>query len=393
MYILPLPFLLGTLASIASLALLAGGIYIVWAWYVGTLAATGWLASGIAMLAWSALGRQVVLAFYPRGNDEPRAEHSAETKTIRGASGSTLHLEFAGPADKPVIILTHGWALDSTAWYYVRKVLARHYRLVLWDLPGLGRSSQPADGRYSVERLAEDLHTVIAETGDRPVTLAGHSIGGFMMLTLIRTHPDLFKSKVNGMVFIDTTHTWPLNTVMAGSLLKLLRWPVIEPLLLLTIVLSPLLRLMNLQSYLNGSSHIVNRITSLSRGVTRGQLDFGSRFNVKDTPSVIAKGLRAVLRWDESETPARIPVPVRVLAGDADRLTKPEAGIEISRLAPQADFVLVEPAGHNGLLESREYGEAIGQFVQGLAGADTGIGIGTASTAGPRARAREAGRR
>ncbi|WP_141832171.1 alpha/beta fold hydrolase [Herbaspirillum sp. SJZ107] len=127
---------------------------------------------------------------------------------------------------------------------------------------------------------------------------------------------------------------------------------------------------MNLQSYLNGSSHIVNRITSLSRGVTRGQLDFGSRFNVKDTPSVIAKGLRAVLRWDETATPATLPVPVRVLAGDADRITKPEAGVAISKLAPRADFILIRPAGHNGLLEEGgQYAAAIAQFVQGLAGA------------------------
>lgn len=168
------------------------------------------------------------------------------------------------------------------------------------------------------------------------------------------------------MVFVDTTHTWPLNTVMAGGLLKLLRWTVVKPLLLLTIVLSPLIWLSNLQSYINGTSHIVNRITSLSRGVTRGQLDCGSRYNIKDKPSVIAKGLRAVLRWDETRTPATIPVPVRVIAGDADRLTRPEAGKAISEMAPQADFVPIEPAGHNGILENTRYGEAIGAFVRSL---------------------------
>jgi pimeloyl-ACP methyl ester carboxylesterase len=63
-----------------------------------------------------------------------------------------------------------------------------------------------------------------------------------------------------------------------------------------------------------------------------------------------------------------------VLAGDADRLTKPEAGIEISRLSPRADFVAISPAGHNGLLEEgRQYGAAIAQFVQGLSGAKTPI--------------------
>jgi pimeloyl-ACP methyl ester carboxylesterase len=153
---------------------------------------------------------------------------------------------------------------------------------------------------------------------------------------------------------------------MAGGLLKLLRWPLIEPLLLLTTLLWPLIWLSNLQSYLNGTSHIVNRITSLSRGVTRGQLEFGTRFNIKDKPNVIAKGLRAVLRWDETPTPAAITVPVRVLVGDADRITKPEAGRAISEMAPDADFVMIKPAGHNGLLESRQYGPAIAEFVARL---------------------------
>jgi pimeloyl-ACP methyl ester carboxylesterase len=364
MYILPLPFLLGTLATLASLALLGGGIYIVWAWIAGTVVATSTLASGIGMLAWSLLGRQIVLALYPRGEDEPRAMHSPDAATLDAPDGSRIHIETEGPAGKPVIILTHGWALDSTAWYYVRKELAKHHRLVMWDLPGLGRSTQPADGRYSVERLAENLRSVIAHTGEQPVTLVGHSIGGMMMLTLARKHPELLGSKINGMVFMDTTHTWPLDSVMAGGLLKLLRWPVVEPLLLLTQLLWPLIWLSNLQSYLNGTSHIVNRITSLSRGVTRGQLDFGSRFNVKDKPNVIAKGLRAVLRWNEERTPPALAVPVRVIAGDADRLTKPEAGLALSRLAPDADFVTISPAGHNGLLEEgAQYAAAIAQLV------------------------------
>jgi pimeloyl-ACP methyl ester carboxylesterase len=364
MFILPLPFLLSTIASIASVALLAGGIYMVWGWYTGALVAMAWLVAGLLSLAWALFGRMIVLAFYPRGADVPPATHAGNGQMLDAPDGSRLHVEFDGPADGPVLVLTHGWALDSDAWYSVRRELVRTYRLVLWDLPGLGRSSQPADRRYTVERLAEDLRTVIAQTGDAPVTLVGHSIGGMMMLTLARLHPDLLRSKINGMVLMDTTHTWPLKTVIGGGLMRLLRWPLIEPLLLLTIVLSPLVRLSNFMSYLNGTSHVVNRLTSLSHEVTREQLDFAARYNVKDTPSVIAKGLLAVLRWDESATPAAIPVPVRAITGDVDKLTKPEAGQEISRLAPNADFVKLVPAGHNGLIEQGpRYAEAIAQFM------------------------------
>lgn len=369
MYLMPLPFLLGTLAGLLSIAALAGGLYVVWAWYVGELVSAAWLAGGVAALLWSAYGRLLVLSFYPRGSDEPRPVHSQNTKTITGADGSTLHVEIEGDPDKPVAILTHGWALDSTAWYYVRRQLSSRYRLVLWDLPGLGASSQPADGRYTVARLAEDLRRVIDGTADGPVTLVGHSIGGMMILTLCRLHPELLADKVRGIVFMDTTHVWPLRTVMAGGLLRLLRWPLIEPLLYLTILLWPLVWLMNWQSYFNGTSHLVNRLTSLSRDVTRGQLEFATRFNVKDKPSVVAKGLLAVLRWDEAETPAGISVPTLVITGDADRITLPEAGVGMSRMIPDAQLVRIDPAGHNGLLEEgQQYSDAIARLVQKAAG-------------------------
>jgi len=146
MYLMPLSFLLAIVAGLISMVFLVGGIYIVWAWHVGELIALSWLVSGIAMLLWSALGRSLVLMFYPRGNDEPHVHRSEHTEKIEGADGSILHVEFEGPVDGPTIILTHGWALDSTAWYYIRRELSKRYRLVLWDLPGLGKSTQPSDG-------------------------------------------------------------------------------------------------------------------------------------------------------------------------------------------------------------------------------------------------------
>ena len=49
-----------------------------------------------------------------------------------------LHVELYGNADAPPVVFTHGWGGDATEWYYVKKDLARKFRLILWDLPGLG---------------------------------------------------------------------------------------------------------------------------------------------------------------------------------------------------------------------------------------------------------------
>ena len=44
------------------------------------------------------------------------------------------------------------------------------FRLIAWDLPGLGRSVQPADGDYRLEKLARDLEAVLGLAGGRPAT-------------------------------------------------------------------------------------------------------------------------------------------------------------------------------------------------------------------------------
>lgn len=365
--LMPLSFLLGWLAGLASLALLGAGAYWVWAWATGALLGIGWLVGGVLSLAWSLLGRHAVLAFFPRGTDDPRPAAGGPGRRIPGADGSTLHVERDGPAGaSPLVVLTHGWGLDAQAWYYVRRRLAARYPVVAWDLPGLGRSTQPSDGRYSVQRLAEDLRAVLAAHGSgRPAVLVGHSIGGMAMFTLCREHPALLGREVQGLVFVDTSHVWPLRTVIAAPLLRLLRWPLLEPLLLLTRLLWPLVWLMNANSYRNGTAHLVNRFTSFGPGVTRGQLDFSARYTAKEKPSVVAKGLQAVLRWDESGTPPGLTVPVTAITGTLDRVTRPQALRDVSRMAPDARLVEIPGNGHLGLLQDGEaYARAIEDAIE-----------------------------
>lgn len=101
MFLSPLPFLLGWIAGLVSLGLLGGGLYLLWAWSVGALVGTAWLVSSLVMLARSLLGRSAVLAFYPRGHDEPRAIEGGERQTITAPDGSRLHIETAGRMPLP----------------------------------------------------------------------------------------------------------------------------------------------------------------------------------------------------------------------------------------------------------------------------------------------------
>ena len=74
---------------------------------------------------------------------------------------------------------------NSTEWYYAKRHLSDRFRLILWDLPGLGESIQPADRNFALERMASDLRSVLALAHGKPVVLVGQSIGGMINLNVL----------------------------------------------------------------------------------------------------------------------------------------------------------------------------------------------------------------
>jgi pimeloyl-ACP methyl ester carboxylesterase len=259
--------------------------------------------------------------------------------------------------------LTHGWGLNATAWFYTKHALTNRFRLVVWDLPGLGRSKPPTDGKFTIDRFAEALGAVVRSAGSGPVILVGHSIGGMTTQTFWRACPDDLRQRVAGVVLVDTTYENSLRTMWLSPLWQALRWPVIEPMSWLTIILSPLIWLSSWQGYLSGSNQLVMRLTGFGRFATRGQVDFTARLACKGSPAVQAKGNLAMFRWSATEVLPAISVPMLVLAGTKDIVTLPRASKFIADTAPAARLLQIDGAGHMGFMERADlYNEAIADF-------------------------------
>ena len=218
-----LVLLLALVAGLASVTLLLGPIYVLCTWYMGELIAVAWIVAAGAALLWSLLGRHIVLLFHRKGTDDPQPHGSGEY--LPGIHGSILHVEIEGPVGAPMLVFTHGWGFDASAWYHIRRRLRADFRLFLWDLPGLGASTSFSDGVYEIERFAESLH-LLTQRADGPVVLVGHSIGSMTMLTFCRRYPDLLGCKVKGLVFVDTTFTTPVRTTVGAGILPGLQKPV-----------------------------------------------------------------------------------------------------------------------------------------------------------------------
>lgn len=301
----------------------------------------------------------------------PEAEHLKPTqqKFVDRPDGSRLFVQIFGNESAPTLLLTHGWSLDSSTWDYIKRRLAERFRLVMWDLPGLGRSRGPSNGDYSIEKLAQDLNAVIEATAaPTPLFLVSHSIGSMATQTFCRLHPEQLASKVQGLVLVHPTYVNPLRTCFLSSLATALELPLITPLNYLTIALAPLAWLSNWQSYLNGSLHLTTRVSSFSGQQSREQLEHAARLGAQAWPGVLARGNLAMQRFDEEATLSNIELPTLLIGGEYDRMTRPEAAEHMaSRLPNDRPFRL--SSGHLGYWERpAEMAEVIEEFVAHVGG-------------------------
>jgi pimeloyl-ACP methyl ester carboxylesterase len=373
---MPLIVIFRALFSLFSLLIPVAAGYLLWTWFEGEpeLLPNGaivrireewrlWVA--LALIAWCALGRVVITPLLARGDTDPsRAERSNGIMTP-GAEGASLYVEMSGPQAATPIILTHGWGLDSTAWYYAKRDLGRQFRVIAWDLPSLGRSKSGSGARsIGLSAFAANLKSVIDLAGDQKVILVGHSIGGMTIQTLARDLPELFERKVAGVVLLNTTYTNPLKTMIASRLALALRAPLIEPLLRLAIWLQPLAWLSAWQSYFSGSAHVAERL-GFGGAVTRSQLEHATLLGTRNPPGALARGNLAMFKWDASDVFAGLNIPILVVGGEKDIVTKLEASHRIAASASGANLQAMQGANHMGFMENAAaYDAAIAEFAE-----------------------------
>jgi 3-oxoadipate enol-lactonase len=202
------------------------------------------------------------------------------------------------------------------------------YQPVALDLMGYG-TREPIEA-MSFEALAEDVEFAIGESGlERPV-LAGHSMGGMVVQTMLRRKPEAYRAAV-------LSCTSPAFGNPAGDFQKKFVADRLEP--------------------LDTGYTMADVAPAAMRGMMGPNADpAGAALFVEEFAKVPEATYRAAVQclvtFDERANLASIKVPVLCLAAEHDRNAPPPVLEKMAAKIPGARYVCLPGLGHMPNLEA-----------------------------------------
>jgi acylglycerol lipase len=249
---------------------------------------------------------------------------SRTDERIASADGRMLHMTTWLPEDAPraVVVIVHGF--NSHSGYYpwvAERLTASGLAVYTFDLRGRGKSEGE---RYFIESFQEyqdDVHAVVSRARSRepglPIYLLGHSAGGV----------------ISSVYALEHQHE------IAGLICESFAFRVFAPDIALTV--------------LKGLSHLVPHTHVLRLNIDDFSRDPAVVAAMKADPEVgnevqptltVAEMVRADERLERDFGLFRLPV--LILHGDADKVTRPEGSRQFYAAAGSADKTLKMYEGH-----------------------------------------------
>lgn len=240
-------------------------------------------------------------------------------------NGIDVAYDVHGAAGRPWVVMVHGFPFTRATWSVQAAALAGEFRVLTWDLRGLGESGlgpvpQP------LEAYVDDLLGLMDALDIQQAGLVGLSMGGYIALRAVqrvpgrfralalcdtRSDPDSDEGKLGRAAAIKTLHAGGLETFVTAMLPKLLHQPE-------STAGRELLALMR-------SNHAAGMTNALA--AMQGRTDI--------TPAL-----------------ASFALPTLVMVGREDTLTPPALSESMAAKIPGARLVMLDNAGHVSNLEA-----------------------------------------
>jgi pimeloyl-ACP methyl ester carboxylesterase len=225
---------------------------------------------------------------------------------------------------KVPLMLIHGFPLDGRIW---DKVIAgiRVPQLIVPDLRGHGKTPLPP-GPSSIDDYARDLLAILDASKIERCAVAGHSMGGYIVFSLLRQAPQRFSAAA-----LVSSRALPDNDEMKKTREATAQRAEKE---------GPGFLAATMPDRAVGSSPAPGVVDALRKIIREAQ------------PKGVAAASRAMAgRPDATPQLGQIQVPMLVLAGRGDKIVPAAESEAMAKAIPGAKLVWCEKSGHVPMLE------------------------------------------
>ena len=136
---------------------------------------------------------------------EPTAAPASIVSQSATVDGAAMHYLAAGSGEP--LILIHGFAETSEAWRPAIPALARRFRILAPDLPGMGQSAIPAHG-LDMTTAAVRVRALVRSLGVSRARVVGHDIGMMVAYAYAASFPDEVERLVLMESFLPGVGAW-----------------------------------------------------------------------------------------------------------------------------------------------------------------------------------------
>ena len=246
------------------------------------------------------------------------------------------------------VILVHGFGEDGYVWNEVARSLSSRYRIIIPHLSGSYLSpihNLLLVDNLSMESLAEDLLKILdAEKIDKAVML-GHSMGGYITLAFAEKHDER-------LLAFGLIH----STSYADSEAK------------------KEARLKSVEFLKNNTTKSFLEVATPNLFGTQYKTSHPEKINelIERASQIPEASMMAYLRAmrkrkDRTEVLKKTIKPVFFCIGMHDNAVNPEDAIQQSKLPVNAEVLILEEAGHQGMMEEPEkLSDALNNFLERL---------------------------
>jgi pimeloyl-ACP methyl ester carboxylesterase len=267
-------------------------------------------------------------------------------RSVALPDGETLAYVPLGDPKGPAVVLIHGYTDNARDWVPLVPYLSPHFRLILVDIRGHGRSSKP-ECCYTRFDFAYDIKLLLDALGVAQADVVGHSLGSVIAQTFAENWPE----RTRRVVLISSSAGPRAGAPVSGALAGYLD------------------QIRELRDPIDPDSRFMmgwwSSPTPVDPDFLRRQRQDSAAIPARVWQAVLEQGLDPMFASGElQKTLPKLTAPTLLIWGSKDPLIGEDLRQTLREGLPQAQVKIFDGLGHNPFWEDpRGCAEVINAFL------------------------------